>query len=85
MNDQTPTDDEAEVTFGTAKYNFKLQILNMRASFSFVMILLALADIKACFRYSRIYLSLIGAFGFLISNFFCPAVAMVLFAEQLRI
>ena len=77
LNDQTPIDDEAEVTFGTAKDKLKQNIYNMRASFPFVIALLALADIKACFRFPRIYPDLKGAFVFLISNFVCLAVAMV--------
>ena len=30
LNDQTPADDKAEVTFGRAKDNFKRQIFNLR-------------------------------------------------------
>jgi hypothetical protein len=96
LNDQTPTDDKDEVTFGTAKDDFKQQIYNLRASFPFAIILLALADIKACFRFLRIYPTLTGAFGVLISNIFCLAVAIVFgsnvfpcagnsFTERLRI
>ena len=77
FNDKTPMDNEAEVTFGTAKGYFKRQIYNLRASFPLKIILLSLADIKACFRFSRIHTDLTGAFGFLISNIFCLAVAMV--------
>ena len=33
LNDQTPTTDEAEVTFGTAKLDFYWLIYNMRISF----------------------------------------------------
>ena len=77
LDDQTPTNYKAEVTFGTAKDDFKPQIFNKRTSFPFATLLLALADIKACFRFLRINLGLTGAFGFLISNLFCLAVAMV--------
>ena len=77
MNDHTPTEDEAEIDFGTAKYEFYWLIYNLRVSHPEASILLALADIKACFRFPRIHPDLTGAFGFLISNLFCLAVAMV--------
>ena len=77
LNDQTPIDEEAEVTFGTAKYDFYWLIYNLRISYPKAPIFLALADVKACFRFPRIHPDLAGAFGFLISNFFCLAVAMV--------
>ena len=64
LNDQTPINDKAEVIFGTAKDKFKQQIYNMRASFPVAIILLALADIKACFTFPRIHPDLTGAFGF---------------------
>ena len=77
MNDHTPTDDEAEIDFGTAKYDFYWLIYNMRVSYPESSILLALADIKACFRFPRIHPDLTGAFGFLINSLYCLAVAMV--------
>ena len=77
MNDCTPTDDEADIDVGTAKCDFYWLIYNLRVSYPEDSILLALADIKACFRFPRIHPDLTGAFGFLISNFFCLAVAMV--------
>ena len=77
LNDQNPIDDKAEVTFGTAKGEFKRQIYNMRASFPFAMILLALADITACFRFPRIHPDLASAFDFLISNVLCLAMVIV--------
>ena len=77
MNDHTPTVDEPEIDFGTAKHEFYWLIYNLRASYPEASILLALADIKACFRFPRIHPDLTGAFCFLINNFFCLAVAMV--------
>ena len=49
----------------------------MRLSYPEASILLALADIKACFRFPMIHPDLARAFEFMISNFFCLAVAMV--------
>ena len=77
INDHTPTVDEAEIDFGTAKHKFYWLIYNLRASYLEASILLALADTKACFSFPRIHPDLTGAFGFLINNFFCLAVAMV--------
>ena len=74
LNDYTPTTEEAEVTFGTAKLEFYWLIYNMRVSFPEAPILLALADVKACFRFPRIHPDLTGAFGFLISTYYCLAV-----------
>ena len=77
MNDYTPIDNEPEVTFGTSKTAFYWLIYNMRASFPDTPIFLALADIKACFRFPRIHPDLTGAFGFLAGNLYCLAIAMV--------
>ena len=77
MNDHTLTEDEADIDFGTEKYDFYWLIYNLRVSYPEASILLALADIKACFRFPRIHPDLNGAFEFLISNFYCLAVAMV--------
>ena len=49
----------------------------MRISFPEEVIYLALADVKACFRFQRIHPDLTGAFGFLVHDFYCLAVAMV--------
>ena len=55
----------------------------MRVSYPEVSILLALADIKAFFRFPRIHPDLTGAFGFLISNLFCLVVAMLFWSNTL--
>ena len=77
MNDYTPTDNEPEVTFGTAKKSFYWLICNLRVSYPEAPTLLALADIKACFRFPRIHLDLTVAFGFLAANLYLLAIAMV--------
>ncbi|KAL7525487.1 hypothetical protein ACHAXR_003426, partial [Thalassiosira sp. AJA248-18] len=77
LNEITPTDEEADITFGEAKPEFYKWLYNMRASFPFSDILLALADIKACFRYPRIHRDLTGAFGFMADGFYCLATSMV--------
>ena len=68
---------EAEVTFGLSKLLFYQYLYNLRISFPEEVIYLALADVKACFRFPRIHPDLTGAFGFLVRDFYCLAVAMV--------
>ena len=77
MNDVTPTDNEAEVTFGSTWLDFLVWLYNIRVSFPDSDILLGMADIKACFRYPRIAPDLVGAFGFMAMNLYFLATAMV--------
>ena len=77
MNLVTPTSREAPITFGTVKMQFLIDLYNLRISYPTARILLALADIKACFRYARIHPDLTGAFGFFASGYFLLTVAMV--------
>ncbi len=49
----------------------------MRISYPTAMILLGLADVKACFRYPRIRADLTGAFGFIADKLYNLATAMV--------
>jgi hypothetical protein len=81
LNEHTPTDDEAPITFGITKMQFYIWVYNMRISFPDTVILAAMADVKACFRFPRIHPDLTGAFGFLADAFYCLATAMV----QLRV
>ena len=60
MNDMTPTENEAEITFGSAKVFFYQYLYNLRISFPHEVIFLPLADIKACFRFPRIHPDLTG-------------------------
>lgn len=77
LNELTLTADEAVITFGDTKIVFYLDIYNLRISYPDAPILLALADVKACFRFGRIHPDLTGAFGFLAVDFYCIATAMV--------
>ena len=65
LNEITNTDFEAIITFGSTKIKLYTIIYNYRISFPDKVILLAGADVKACFRYPRIAPDLTGAFGFL--------------------
>ena len=77
MNDITPVAKESPITFGHVKMHLFIDIYNMRISYPNERILIALADIKACFRFSRIHADLTGAFGFLADDLYNLATAMV--------
>jgi hypothetical protein len=49
MNQITPVDQESLVTFGHVKLQIYIDIYNTRISHPTLVILIALADIKACF------------------------------------
>ena len=65
MNQVTPVTQEAPVMFGHVKSQIYTDIYNTCISYPTAMILLGLADLKACFRYPRIHADLTGAFGFI--------------------
>jgi len=77
MNQVTPVDREAPITFGHIKIQLYIDIYNTRIRHPYVIILLGMADIKACFRFPRIHPDLTGAFGFLAGGFYNLATAMV--------
>ena len=49
MNQITPVDQESPVTFGHVRLQIYIDIYNTRISYPSLVILIALADIKACF------------------------------------
>jgi hypothetical protein len=77
MNQVTPVAKEAPVTFGHVKSQIYMDIYNTCISNPTAMILLGLADVKACFRYPRIHADLTGAFSFITDELFNLATAMV--------
>ena len=77
LNEVTPVDHEPEVTFGKAKIFFYQYLYSLRVSFPEEVIYLALADIRACFRYPRIHPDLTGAFGFMADGLYYLATAMI--------
>ncbi len=77
MNQVTPITREAPITFGHVKMQLYIDIYNTRVSYPTFIILLAMADVKACFRFPRIHADLTGAFGFLVGGYFNLATAMV--------
>ncbi len=77
MNQVTPVAKKAPVTFGHVKSQIYMDIYNTCISYPTAMILLGLADVKACFRYLRIHADLTGAFGFIADKLYNLATAMV--------
>jgi hypothetical protein len=77
MNQVTPVTREAPVTFGHVKIQLYIDIYNTCISHPKVVILLGMADIKACFCFPRIHPDLTGAFGFMAGGFYNLATAMV--------
>jgi hypothetical protein len=77
MDQVTPVAQEAPVIFGHVKSQIYTDIYNTRISYPTAMILLGLADVKACFRYPRIHADLTGAFGFIADELYNLAMAMV--------
>jgi hypothetical protein len=51
MNQVTPVDNKAPITFGTTKMKFLIDIYNTKISFPDALIFLDTANIKACFRF----------------------------------
>ncbi len=77
MNQVTPMIHEAPITFGHVKMQLYTDIYNTRVSYPTLIILLAMADVKACFCFPRIHADLNGAFGFLAGGYYNLATAMV--------
>jgi hypothetical protein len=77
MNQVTPVIREAPITFGYVKIQLYTDIYNTCVSYLTFTILLAMADVKACFRFPCIHADLTGAFGFLSWGYFNLATAMV--------
>ncbi len=77
MNQVTPITCEAPITFRHVKMQLYVDIYNTRASYPTFIILLAMADVKACFHFPCIHADLTGAFGFLARGYFNLATSMV--------
>jgi hypothetical protein len=81
MNQVTLITREAPITFGHVKMQMYIDIYNTRITYPTFIILLAMADVKACFCFPCIHADLTGAFGFLARGYFNLATAMVLFGS----
>jgi hypothetical protein len=77
MNQVTPVIHEAPITFGHIKLQLYTDIYNTRISHPTLTILLAMADVKACFCFPCIHADLTGVFGFLAWGYYNLAIAMV--------
>jgi hypothetical protein len=76
MNQVTLITREAPITFGHVKMQLYIDIYNTRVSYPTFIILLAMADVKACFCFPCIHADLTGAFGFLAGGYFNLAIAI---------
>jgi hypothetical protein len=77
MNQVTPVIREAPITLGHVKMQLYTDIYNTCVSYPTFTILLAMADVKACFHFPCIHADLTGAFGFMSGGYFSLATAMV--------
>jgi hypothetical protein len=77
MNQVTSVTHEAPVTFVHVKIQLYINIYNTHVSHPNDVILLGMADIKACFCFPRIHPDLTGAFGFKEGGYYNLATAMV--------
>ena len=77
MNQITLVAQESLVTFGHVKLQIYINFYSTRISYLTLITLIALANVKSCFRFVRIHADLTGAFGFLADNLYNLATAMV--------
>jgi hypothetical protein len=77
MNQVTPVTCEAPVMFGHVEIQLYINIYNTCVTHPNDVILLGMADIKACFCFPRIHPELTGAFGFMAGGYYNLATAMV--------
>lgn len=77
LNEVIDTELEAEITFGDVEKVFLRHLYLMRITYPDADIYIAMADVKACFRFPRIHADLAGCFGFVAVDVYCLATAMV--------
>ena len=77
MNQVTPVNWEAPITFGHLNFLLYTDIYNTQVSHLATLIRLGMADVKACFCFGCIHADLTGAFGFLARGYFNLSRAMV--------
>ncbi len=77
MNQVTPITREAPITFRHVQMQLYIDIYNTRVSYPTFIIILAMADVKACFCFPCIHADLTDALGFLAGGYFNLATTMV--------
>jgi hypothetical protein len=65
MNQVMPVTHKAPITFGHVKIQIYIDIYNTQISHPTAIILLGMANIKACFCFQKIQADLTRAFGFI--------------------
>jgi hypothetical protein len=69
LNQVTPVSGEAPITFGKVKIKLYIDIYNTTISHPLAVLLLAMGQIKACFKFAQIRMDLTGAFGFIADDY----------------
>ena len=69
MNQVTPVRRKAPIAFGKVKQQLYTDIYNTSISYPLAVILIAMGDIKACFRFARIHADLTGDLDFLLTTY----------------
>jgi hypothetical protein len=77
LNHETSTDQEAIIDFGKAKTHLLINIYNWQISYPNKVILLALAEVTACFRFPRLSADVTGAFGFVAKKLYFASMSHV--------
>jgi hypothetical protein len=70
MNHVTLLIRKAPITFRRVKMQMYIDIYNTRIIYPTFIRLLAMVDVKACFRFPCIHTNLTGTFGFLAGGYF---------------
>jgi hypothetical protein len=77
LKEITPTEFEASIDVGLAKMKLLTRIYIWRISNLQMKIILALADITACFCFARIHADVTGAFGCMAEELYFLVMRMV--------
>jgi hypothetical protein len=85
MNQVTQVAQEAPVMFGHVKSQIYMDIYNTRISYPTAIIVLGLADVKACFRYPRTHADLTGAFGLIADKLYNLATAIGIWLDSFSV
>jgi hypothetical protein len=85
MNQITPVAQEAPITFRRVKIQLYIDICNTRISYLLAVILLAMGNIKACFKFACNHVDLTGAFALIADDYYNVATAMVFWIHYFSI
>ena len=81
-NDYVPTADEPPITFGRTLRDFSTHLYNTRVSYPDQEISIAEVDIKACFRWLRMFPDFAADFGFIIAGLYYFILTAMVFGAR---